>query len=134
VAGRDIQRQRDRVRRRAGDACRAASPRRLRAVVKTGGRLRDGLAAAVRKHGLAAQVSGEPPVFDLFFTDRPIVDYRATLTADRDRLTRFNRELLQRGVVKAVNKVYVSLAHTDRDVDDTLEIFDQALAAIAADA
>jgi glutamate-1-semialdehyde 2,1-aminomutase len=101
---------------------------------KTGGRLRDGLAAAVRKHGLAAQVSGEPPVFDLFFTDRPIVDYRATLTADRDRLTRFNRELLQRGVVKAVNKVYVSLAHTDRDVDDTLEIFDQALAAIAADA
>jgi len=101
---------------------------------KTGGRLRDGLAAALRKHGLAAQVSGEPPVFDLFFTDRPIVDYRATLTADRDRLTRFNRELLQRGVVKAVNKVYVSLAHTDRDVDDTLEIFDQALAAIAADA
>jgi glutamate-1-semialdehyde 2,1-aminomutase len=101
---------------------------------KTGGRLRDGLAAAVRKHGLAAQVSGEPSVFDLFFTDRPIVDYRATLTADRDRLTRFNRELLQRGVVKAVNKVYVSLAHTDRDVDDTLGIFDQALAAIAADA
>src|SRR2546430_1051933 len=33
---------------------------------------------------------------------------------------------------KAVNKIYVSLAHTDRDVDDTLEIFDQALAAIAA--
>ena len=101
---------------------------------KTGGRLRDGLAAAVRKHGLAAQVSGEPPVFDIFFTDRPIVDYRATLTADRERIKRFNQELLRRGAVKAVNKIYVSLAHTDRDVDDTLEIFDQALAAIAAGA
>ena len=100
----------------------------------TGGRLRDGLAAAVRKHGLAAQVSGEPPVFDIFFTDRPIVDYRATLTADRERIKRFNQELLRRGAVKAVNKIYVSLAHTDRDVDDTLEIFDQALAAIAAGA
>ena len=100
---------------------------------KTGGRLRDGLAAAVRKHGLAAQVSGEPPVFDIFFTDRPIVDYRATLAADRERIKRFNQELLRRGAVKAVNKIYVSLAHTDRDVDDTLEIFDQALAAIAAD-
>jgi len=99
---------------------------------KTGGRLRDGLAAAVRKHGLAAQVSGEPPVFDIFFTDRPIVDYRATLTADRERIKRFNQELLRRGAVKAVNKIYVSLAHTDQDVDDTLEIFDQALAAIAA--
>jgi len=37
-------------------------------------------AAAVTKHGLAAQVSGEPPVFDLFFSERPVVDYRATLT------------------------------------------------------
>jgi hypothetical protein len=26
----------------------------------------------------------------------------------------------------------VSLAHTDRDVDETLEVFDQALAALAA--
>src|SRR5207245_634987 len=51
----------------------------------TGKRLRDGLAAAARKHGLPAQVSGEPPVFDIIFTDRPAVDYRATLTADRRR-------------------------------------------------
>jgi glutamate-1-semialdehyde 2,1-aminomutase len=101
---------------------------------RTGTRLRDGLAGAVRKHGLAAQVSGEPPVFDMFFTDRPIVDYRATLTADRERIKRFNAELLRRGVVKAVNKIYVSLAHTDADVDETLEIFDQVLAALAAGA
>ena len=98
----------------------------------TGRRLRDGLAAAVSRHGLAAQVSGEPPVFDVYFTDRPIVDYRATLTADRGRLARFNQELLRRGVVKAVNKVYVSLAHTDEDVEETLAIFDQALAVLAA--
>src|SRR5207244_181533 len=58
---------------------------------KTGTRLREGLAAAARKHGLAAQVSGEPPVFDIFFTDREVVDYRATLTADRDRLKRLNQ-------------------------------------------
>jgi len=97
----------------------------------TGTRLRDGLAAAVLKHGVAAQVSGEPPVFDIFFTDHPIVDYRATLTADRERIKRFNAELLRRGVVKAVNKIYVSLAHTDRDVDETLGVFDQTLAVIA---
>src|SRR5436309_2602199 len=97
----------------------------------TGTRLRDGLAAAVLKHGVAAQVSGEPPVFDSFCTDHPIVDYRATLTADRERIKRFNAELLRRGVVKAVNKIYVSLAHTDEDVDETLGVFDQALAVIA---
>jgi glutamate-1-semialdehyde 2,1-aminomutase len=99
---------------------------------RTGARLRDGLAAAVQRHGLPARVSGEPPVFDLFFTDHQIVDYRTTLTADRERIKRFNAELLRRGVVKAVNKIYVSLAHTERDVDETLEVFDQALAALAA--
>src|SRR5213594_3218831 len=101
---------------------------------KTGTRLREGLAATARKHDLAARVTGEPPVFDIVFTDREIVDYRATLTADRERIKRFNQELVRRRVVKAVNKIYVSLAHTDADVDETIEIFGQALAAIAAGA
>jgi glutamate-1-semialdehyde 2,1-aminomutase len=98
---------------------------------RTGARLKQGLAAAVARHGVAAQVSGEPPVFDLFFTDREIVDYRATLTADRDRIRRFNQELVRRGVVKAVNKIYVSLAHTDADVDETIGLFAEVLAVLA---
>ena len=77
-------------------------------------------------------MSGEPPVFDIIFTDSPIVDYRATLTADRRRIALFNEECLKRGLVKAVNKIYVSLAHTDADVDEMLGIFDAALAAVAA--
>jgi glutamate-1-semialdehyde 2,1-aminomutase len=96
----------------------------------TGTRLRDGLVAAVRKHGIAAQVSGEAPVFDIFFTDGAILDYRATLTADRDRIKRFNQELVRRGVVKAVNKIYISLAHSDADVDETIAIFDEVLAVL----
>jgi glutamate-1-semialdehyde 2,1-aminomutase len=98
----------------------------------SGRSLRDGLAAAAKKHGLAAQVSGEPPVFDIIFTDRPIVDYRATLTADRRRIALFNEECLRRGVVKAANKIYVSLAHTAQDIEETLGVFDAALAAVAA--
>src|SRR5213594_1842807 len=97
---------------------------------RTGARLKAGLQAAVTKHGVAAQVSGEPPVFDLFFTDRPVVDYRATLTADRAKITRFNQELLRRGAVKAVNKIYVSLAHSEADVEETLGIFDEVLSCL----
>ncbi len=99
---------------------------------RLGSRLRDGLAAAARRHGLAAQVSGEPPVFDILFTDRPVVDYRTVLTADPTRIRRFNEECLRRGVVKAVNKIYVSLAHTEADIEETLGIFDAALRAVAA--
>ena len=101
-------------------------------IFATGKRVKDGLAAAARKHKLPAQVSGEPPVFDIIFTDSPVVDYRATLTADRRRIALFNEECLRRGVVKAANKIYVSLAHSDQDVEETIAIFDAALAAVAA--
>lgn len=98
----------------------------------TGERLKRGLAAAAAKHGLPAQVSGEPPVFDIFFTDREIVDYRATLSADTRRIRWFNQELVRRGVVKAVNKIYVATVHSASDVDETIGVFDAALAAMAA--
>jgi glutamate-1-semialdehyde 2,1-aminomutase len=98
---------------------------------QVGTRLRDGLARAAHRHGLKARVSGEPPVFDILFTDRDVVDYRSTLTADRDRIRRFNEECLRRGVVKAVNKIYVSLALSEADVEETLGVFDDVLAVVA---
>jgi glutamate-1-semialdehyde 2,1-aminomutase len=98
----------------------------------TGARLKQGLQAAARRAGLAAQVAGEAPVFEIYFTDRPIVDYRATLSADQARHAAFTRELLARGVVKAAQKFYVSLVHTDLEVTRTLAVFDEALAAVAA--
>ncbi len=70
-------------------------------------------------------------MFDILFTDRDVIDYRATLTADRERIRAFNTGCVRRGVVKAVNKIYVSLAHGDGDVEETLGVFDQVLADIA---
>jgi glutamate-1-semialdehyde 2,1-aminomutase len=40
----------------------------------------DGL---LKKAGIPAQVIGEPPLFDVVFTDQPIKDYRDTLKATR---------------------------------------------------
>src|SRR5262249_11723270 len=67
----------------------------------TGARIKSGLEAAARAAGLAAQVAGEAPVFEIYFTERPITDYRSTLAADRDRHAAFTRAMLERGVVKA---------------------------------
>ena len=92
----------------------------------------DGLKASLAKHGIQAQVLGEPPMFDVVFTPREINDYRSTLGADNEMRKRFNSELLARGILKGDNKFYVSLAHTDEDVDKTLDAFDGALAAVAA--
>ncbi|HEV8438106.1 MAG TPA: aspartate aminotransferase family protein [Methylomirabilota bacterium] len=97
----------------------------------TGRRLRDGLADLVKRSGLPAQVIGETTVFDVVFTDEPVTDYRAMLTADGTMLKAFNAACLERGVVKGREKLYVSLAHTEADVARTLEVFEAALSTVA---
>jgi glutamate-1-semialdehyde 2,1-aminomutase len=68
-------------------------------------------------------------VFDIFFTDTPIVDWRATLTNDSAKLRRFNEACLRRGILKGASKIYVSCAHTEADVEKTLAVFKEALTA-----
>jgi glutamate-1-semialdehyde 2,1-aminomutase len=97
----------------------------------TGTRIKTALQAAADSLGLAAHVAGEAPVFEIYFTDRPITDYRATLTADRARHRAFTDELIRRGVVKAAQKFYVSLAHGEDEIRRTVEAFTQALRTVA---
>jgi glutamate-1-semialdehyde 2,1-aminomutase len=94
-----------------------------------GGALMSGLGDLVKKLGITAQVVGHPTVFDVFFTDTPIVDYRATLTNDAAKLRRFNEACLRRGILKGTSKIYVSCAHTEADVERTLAVFKDALTA-----
>ena len=44
---------------------------------------------------------------------------------------RFTELLLDRGVVKAHEKFFVSAAHSDEDIDLTLEALESAVAALA---
>jgi glutamate-1-semialdehyde 2,1-aminomutase len=99
---------------------------RVRAI---GGALMTGLADLTKKLGVTAQVVGHPTVFDVFFTDTPIVDWRATLTNDAAKLKRFNEACLRKGVLKGGSKIYVSCAHTEAEVERTLAVFREALTA-----
>lgn len=76
---------------------------------------------------IPAKVVGESPLFDVFFTEEEIIDYRSTLRADKKRLTRFNALLLEEGVLKGDTKFYVSLAHDQADIQKTLDAFRSAV-------
>ena len=96
----------------------------------TGKRLMAGLTELAHKAGLPAQVVGEPVVFDLLFTDEPVVDYRSLQKADGARGKAFTTELIKRGVVKNSQKMYVSLVHSAEDVATTLQACEDALKAL----
>ena len=102
-------------------------------LARVGARLRDGLVAAGTRHGFAVQAPGEDAVFGLRFTaHKPLRTWMDLVTADKDLGWRFAMELLARGVLVNPNeKFYVSIAHTEADVDRTLAIADDAFAALA---
>ncbi len=93
----------------------------------TGNRLMAGLRKFLEEAGIPAQVSGEPPAFQVWFTEQEIVDFRSTLAADHVRNIRFTELLLDQGIVKAHEKFFVSLAHTEEDIEVTLAAFASAI-------
>jgi glutamate-1-semialdehyde 2,1-aminomutase len=80
---------------------------------------------------MPGQVVGEDPLFDVVFTDEPVNDYRGVLTQNRELLRRFNGELLARGILKGSSKMYISVAHTSADVEQTLAAVRESLEVMA---
>jgi glutamate-1-semialdehyde aminotransferase len=78
---------------------------------------------ALRAARIPVRVLGEPAVFQPWFTNADVVDHRSSLTADVRRGLRFVDRLLDRGVLKAHEKFFVSTAHGDEEVAATIAAF-----------
>jgi glutamate-1-semialdehyde 2,1-aminomutase len=101
-------------------------------VFATGRELMAALDGLLKKAGVKAQVIGEPPLFDVLFTDQPVKDYRDTLKADKAIAGRLNKLLRERGIMKGESKYYVSLAHDRADIDHTIGAWAEALRELKA--
>lgn len=99
----------------------------------TGTRLMEGFAERLREHGFTATVLGVPACFEAVFAPGPITDYRGTLRGDVALGRRLNELLLERGVIKGETKYYLSIAHTDDDVQQTFDAWSDALAVLASE-
>jgi glutamate-1-semialdehyde 2,1-aminomutase len=93
-----------------------------------GRRLRDGIDQIGRRLGQPVQAIGDGPVLQVFFTDQPIRNWRGSLAADRAWATRFGHDLIRRRVYCSPGgKLYLSLAHSDDDLDELLRRIEHAL-------
>jgi glutamate-1-semialdehyde 2,1-aminomutase len=85
-------------------------------------RLREGIASTLRNTGLPFTISGEGPVFQVSFMNAPAVNYRDTLRADTALYSDFALALLDKGILALPDgRWYVSIAHSDEDIDRTLD-------------
>jgi glutamate-1-semialdehyde 2,1-aminomutase len=103
-----------------------------------GDRLADGLRKLAADAGLPVRVDGLGTVFQLWFTEHPIRNWRdAERYANEARFTRWYQEMFLRGVLfhpSQYENLFVSLVHTDEDIDRTLAAAAESLAIIAAEA
>lgn len=101
--------------------------------LETGGsKLRDGIVHALDDAGLVARVQGWPTIFHVALgLTEPITDYRSSLAADKASYVKLCTALLERGVrVLERGAWFISTAHDDSVIDETLEIFRDALAVL----
>lgn len=100
-----------------------------------GYRLAVGLKGLAEENGLDAYVEGLGTVFQLWFADAPIHNWRdAVAHANEELFTRWYQEMVVRGVLfhpLQFENLFVSLVHDDRDIDDTLNAAADAMRALA---
>ena len=86
-----------------------------------GGRIRQALADSCAEEGFAVQSVGEDAIFDIYFAERPVQNFRDGLAADPAPLGKLNAGLLERGIIKSwPQKFYPSAVHSDADVEQTV--------------
>jgi glutamate-1-semialdehyde 2,1-aminomutase len=87
-------------------------------------RLVEGLGSAARDAGVAYTSNRVGSMFTGFFSALPVTNYATAKLADTARYARFFHAMLDRGVYFAPSQFeagFMSLAHTEADVDATLE-------------
>jgi glutamate-1-semialdehyde 2,1-aminomutase len=97
-----------------------ARPGTYERLEQLGQRLGDGLLAAAQAAGVPACVNRVGSMLTLFFAPGPITDYASAKTADAARFGAFFRNMRDRGVFLPPSQfeaMFVSLAHTDEDID-----------------
>ena len=104
-------------------------PGRYEAYHATGAHLRTTLQRLFDEAEIPAVVSGVDVVFDVYFTEQPIVDYRSTI-GDKTLKNVFDQTLLENGVFKSPDKMYVGMCHDAEDIELTIAAFEAAVAAV----
>ena len=88
-----------------------------------GNTIKTGFENTLKDASITSKVIGEGVLFDVFFTDEEIVDYRSTLKADKLKLMKFNQLLSEHGVFKGDCIFYLSTVHDVSDAEQTIESF-----------
>jgi glutamate-1-semialdehyde 2,1-aminomutase len=92
--------------------------------------LADGVSAVVKQLGVPVTMKRVGSMSTLFFTSTEVRDFQSALTSDRERFGKYFRTMLEQGIYLAPSQFeagFVSIAHSDEDIERTLNANRKAL-------
>ena len=95
--------------------------------------LAKGMLAIAQLKGVDLQVNVFGSMITPFFSKTPVKDMATAQMADTEKFTKFFWAMTDNGVFLPPSQYeawFVSAAHTEKDIENTLEIFNQAIEAV----
>jgi len=119
----------------AGIACltELSKPGSFERLETTSKKLTEELAGLAKRAGVPLTINRVGSMWTAFFTEGPVFDYASAKKSDAAKFGRFFHRMLERGVYLPPSQfeaAFCSLAHTDADLETTLEAAKSALAAL----
>jgi glutamate-1-semialdehyde 2,1-aminomutase len=95
--------------------------------------LTEGLAAAAKKHGVVFSAQAIGGMFGLYFRASVPQSFAEVMQSDKDTFNRFFHAMLERGIhfaPSAYEAGFVSAAHAEKDINETLAAADAVFASL----
>ncbi len=95
--------------------------------------LRSGIRDILDVHNLDYQVAGLSSMFQIYLTDKEVLNYDDAKTADTEKFTTYFQTLLNEGVFIPPSQFeccFISKMHDDLDIQNTLDIIEKAMKTI----
>ena len=92
-------------------------------------RLQDGLSRLAEKYDIPHTINRAGSMIGLFFTDEEVSNYEGAKSSDLEMFSNYYREMAHNGVFLPPSQfegLFLSTAHSDEDIDKTLEAAEAA--------
>lgn len=87
-------------------------------------KLLGGIKEIFERNKVAVQAAAAGGLADYAFCTEPIKDFKASLRSNRKLKNEFTQDLMAHGVLSDPSKMYLSVAHTEKELDQTLQAFE----------
>lgn len=96
-------------------------------------RLAEGFRLAADKYNIPLHINRAGSMVGVFFTDQEVVDFETAQSSNLDYFAQYYRTMIEEGVFLPPSQfegLFLSTAHSDEDIEKTIEAIDTAFAKI----